>query len=96
MIVDFSGVPFLDSTGAHMIEGIAHKAHKHGVALWLTGASRDIRRVFLTHGLRKPLVRYATTIDEALAALQQSESSDQAADWPGRSARTVTAVTARA
>ena len=68
LIVDFSAVPFLDSTGANMIEGLAHKAHKRGVALWLTGASRDIRRVFITHGLRKPLVRYAATIEDALLA----------------------------
>ncbi|MGS4947626.1 SulP family inorganic anion transporter [Meridianimarinicoccus sp. RP-17] len=68
LIVDFSAVPFLDSTGANMIEGLAHKAHQRGVALWLTGASRDIRRVFITHGLRRPLVRYAASIDNALAA----------------------------
>ena len=57
LIVDFSAVPFLDSTGANMIEGLAHKAHKRGVALWLTGANRDIRRLFLAHGLRRPLVK---------------------------------------
>jgi SulP family sulfate permease len=51
-----------------MIEGLAHKARKRGVALWLTGGSRDIRRVLLTHGLRKPLVHYAGTVDHALEA----------------------------
>jgi SulP family sulfate permease len=70
LIVDFSAVPFLDSTGANMIEGLAHKAHKSGVELWLTGASRNIRRVFLTHGLKKPLVHYASTVDGALSAFQ--------------------------
>ena len=30
LVVDFSAVPFLDSTGANMIEGLAHKAHKRG------------------------------------------------------------------
>lgn len=69
LIVDFSAVPFLDSTGANMIEGLAHKAHKRGVALWLTGASRDIQRVFVTHGLKRPLVHYAAGIEEALAAI---------------------------
>jgi SulP family sulfate permease len=43
-----------------MIEGLAHKAHKRGVTLWITGASRDIRRTLLTHGLRRPLCRYAS------------------------------------
>jgi len=70
LIVDFSAVPFLDSTGANMIEGLAHKAHKRGVALWLSGASRDIRRVFLTHGLKKPLVHYAASVDAAMSGLQ--------------------------
>jgi SulP family sulfate permease len=69
LIVDFSAVPFLDSTGANMIEGLAHKAHKRGVALWLTGASRDIQRVFVTHGLKRPLVHYAAGIEESLAAI---------------------------
>ena len=71
LIVDFSSVPFLDSTGANMIEGLADKANKRGVALWLTGASRDIRRVFLTHKLKKPRVRYASSVDAAVRALQQ-------------------------
>ena len=70
LIVDFSAVPFLNSTGANMIEGLAYKAHQRGVTLWLTGASRDIRRVFITHGLRRPLVRYAANIDKALAAMR--------------------------
>jgi len=70
LIVDFSAVPFLDSTGAKMIEGLAHKAHKQGVALWLTGATRDIRRVFVTHRLKRPRVHYATTVDDALQKLR--------------------------
>lgn len=76
LIVDFSAVPFLDSTGANMIEGLAHKAHKRGVALWLTGASREIQRVFVTHGLKRPLVHYVASIEEALAAI--TDTSDDA------------------
>lgn len=76
LVVDFAAVPFLDSTGANMIEGLAHKAEKQGVALWLTGASRDIRRAFLTHGLKKPLAHYAGTIEEALAKIRHDQDSD--------------------
>jgi len=76
LIVDFREVPFLDSTGANMIEGLAHKARKRGVALWLTGASRDIRQVFLTHGLKKPLVRYASSVDAAIAVLRGGITDD--------------------
>ena len=85
LIVDFSEVPFLDSTGANMIEGLAHKAHRRDVTLWLTGASRDIRRAFITHGLRKPLVRYAANVEDAITnieaaqATKESERQDSAA-----------------
>jgi sulfate permease, SulP family len=71
LIIDFSAVPFLDSTGANMIEGLAQKAHNRGVAFWLTGASRDILRVFVTHGLKRPLVHYSASIDDALMAIAE-------------------------
>lgn len=77
LIVDFSAVPFLDSTGANMIEGLAHKADKRGVALWLTGASRDIQRVFVTHGLKRPLVHYAASIEDALGMLDADNVDQQ-------------------
>lgn len=77
LVVDFSAVPFLDSTGANMIEGLAHKADKRGVALWLTGASRDIQRVFVTHGLKKPLVHYAASIEDALKSLEGDVGAHQ-------------------
>ncbi len=73
LILDFSAVPFLDSTGAHMIEALAHKARKRGTTLWLTGARRDIRRALLTHGLTRPLARYAATVDDAVAACRGEE-----------------------
>lgn len=79
LIVDFSSVPFLDSTGANMIEGLAHKAQKRGVALWLTGASREIQRVFATHGLGPPTVHYATTVDEALAEVRDAAATERGA-----------------
>ncbi len=77
LIVDFSAVPFLDSTGANMIEGLAHKAHKRGVALWLTGASRDIQRVFVTHGLKRPLAHYAASIEDALGVFESDDVDQQ-------------------
>jgi SulP family sulfate permease len=77
LIVDFSAVPFLDSTGANMIEGLAHKAHKRSVALWLTGASRDIQRVFVTHGLKRPLAHYAPTVEDALAQFSADNDDRQ-------------------
>ncbi len=79
LIVDFASVPFLNSTGANMIESLAHKAQKQGVALWLTGATRDIQRVFVTHGLKRPLVHYAATVDEALELMRKRATTGQEA-----------------
>lgn len=39
LIIDFSVVPFLDSTGANVIEGLAQKTYRCGVQLWITGGS---------------------------------------------------------
>lgn len=79
LIVDFSSVPFLDSTGANMIEGLAQKAQKRGAALWLTGANREIQRVFATHGLEPPMVCYARTVDEAVAEVRDAAATQRAA-----------------
>jgi SulP family sulfate permease len=51
-------VPFLDSTAANVIKGIAEKARRRGVrvALTLTGTSQPVRRALLTHGARPPLM----------------------------------------
>ena len=59
-----------------MIEGLAHRAQKQGVVLWLTGASRDIQRVFVTHGLKRPLVHYSATVDEALTEVRKGAEGD--------------------
>ena len=38
LIIDFAGVTLIDSSAANMIEGLAAKARRHGVAVYLTGA----------------------------------------------------------
>lgn len=66
LIVDFTDVPFLDSTGANMIEGLAYKAKRQRTELWLTGASPNVAQALRTHGLAIPLVQFADTVDAAL------------------------------
>ena len=85
LVLDFSAVPLLDSTGANVIEALAHKAQRRGIELWLTGTSRDTRRVLLTHGLRRPLARYAPTIEDALARRGQQGTGAAAPSAPGAS-----------
>ena len=66
-VIDFSAVPMLDSTAAATIEGFARRAHRHGVAVYISGADPAIRRVLLTHGVRAPHVQYEATLDDAVA-----------------------------
>ncbi len=65
-ILDFSAVPFLDSTGANTIEGFARKAVHRGMALIVTGASSTIRRELEMHGVRPPEVTFLPSIAEAI------------------------------
>ena len=67
LVLDLAGVPFLDATGAHVIEGMAHKATRRGVRLVIAGARPEIARALVAHGLRPPAVAYAETVEAALA-----------------------------
>lgn len=79
LIIDFSAVPFLDSTGGNVMEGLAHKTHHRGVELFISGANADIRRALLAHGVRPPQVHFAATIDDAMAQYNEI--------WPSHAAR---------
>jgi sulfate permease, SulP family len=73
LVIDLSAVPFVDSTAANTIEGLAHKAARRGMALILAGASEAIRTELAAHGLRPPLVSFARDVDAALASLGRVE-----------------------
>ncbi len=65
-VIDFSSVPLVDSTAAKALEVFAHKLRSAGVCLYFSGVGKSVRRNLLVAGLRKPFVRYAATIDDAL------------------------------
>ena len=44
LVLDFSTVPFLDSTGANVIAGVVRKAARNGVKVYVTGALFDVRK----------------------------------------------------
>lgn len=71
-VLDFAEVPFIDSSGARSFELLAHKMHRRGGQLFLTGANLEVRRVLLAQGLREPLVRYAPDIAGADAILSEN------------------------
>jgi SulP family sulfate permease len=70
LIIDFTAVPFVDSTGARTIEGLAHKAAQRGVGVYLTGVSPGVRRELAAQGVRPPLMKKAVSIDRALAEIR--------------------------
>jgi SulP family sulfate permease len=53
-VVDFSAVPFLDSTAANTMSRVGAKANRQGIRLFITGASPTVSPALLTHGVRPP------------------------------------------
>jgi SulP family sulfate permease len=68
-VVDFADVPFLDSTAANMLGGLARKAGRHGVLVVFTGTSHELREELFLHGVKPPHVRYERSIETALRKL---------------------------
>ncbi len=65
LILDLSAVPFLDSTAANLLEGVARRAKRSGATLIIAGASRPVRRMLLAHGLRATGARFAPCLPSA-------------------------------
>jgi SulP family sulfate permease len=65
-VLDLSEVPMLDSTAAITIEGFVRKAHGKGAAVYIAGAQRQVLRALLTHGVRRPRVRFRSTVADAI------------------------------
>jgi SulP family sulfate permease len=68
-VLDCSAVPFLDSTAADVIRGAARKAKRAGVRFFVVGASTQVRRMLVAHGVRPPLVRFKASAARALAQI---------------------------
>jgi SulP family sulfate permease len=71
-VIDVAAVPFLDSTAANAMGRVAARAKRHGVKLFITGASPAVRRALLTHGVSPPRARYRETIARAVADIKDS------------------------
>ena len=78
LVIDLAAVPFLDSTAANMLEGLARKALRRHVRLVLTGTTHEVREGLFAHGLKPPLVHYERSIDVALHKLHSAQRSKNA------------------
>ena len=65
-VLDFAEVPLVDSTAANALEGFARKLRNAGTAVYFTSVRRNVRRTLLQAGLRRPLIAYAPSIDDAV------------------------------
>ncbi len=85
-VIDFSAVPVIDSTAAATIEGFARKAKRNNAFVYIAGARPAIRRILLSHGARRPLVRFKAELEGALASARQElrlrEKDEAAATTP--------------
>jgi len=75
-VLDFEDVPLVDSTAAKALESFAHKLQASGSRIYFSGASKAVRRTLLLAGLRKPLVRYASTTEDAIAHWRASSNGN--------------------
>ncbi|TPK05962.1 SulP family inorganic anion transporter [Mesorhizobium sp. B2-5-9] len=76
-VLDCSAVPLFDSTAANVIESAAHKAGRAGVRFIISGASPQIRRMLINHGVKPPLVTYAASIRDARDQLAGRQEAKQ-------------------
>ena len=74
-VVDFSAVPFLDSTAANAMSRVASKAMRQGIRLYITGASPTVRRVLLTYGVSPPRAKFRATIARAVTDIKARQVS---------------------
>jgi len=75
LVIDFKAVPLLDSTAANAIAQIAVKARRHGVRVFITGASPSVRRTLLSYGARPPQAKYRSDIASAVAEIKRLDQT---------------------
>ena len=77
LILDFTAVPFLDSTAAMLIESLARKAMRGNVRVIVTGTTHNLREQLFAYGVKPPLVTYKTTAEKAYGLCKAHRSSER-------------------
>ena len=75
VILDFSEVNFVDSTGARMILMLARKLARKSGALYLSGVTPQVRTAMQSQGLTEPTVRFLPDTEAAAAAVRSSTAN---------------------
>jgi anti-sigma B factor antagonist len=74
LIVDITGVSFIDSTGLSVLIGAVRRLQERGTRLGIVGGQRNVMRVFEVTGLQSAFTFYATR-EEALTATGSSPAA---------------------
>ncbi|MDP2411163.1 MAG: SulP family inorganic anion transporter [Pseudolabrys sp.] len=64
-VIDFSGVPLIDSSAAHSLAAFVRKLHRSGTLIYFAAVRPRVRRVLKDAGLKAPDVKYAATVAAA-------------------------------
>lgn len=75
LVMDFTDVPFIDSTGARSFELLALKLARKGEVLFLIGARPEVAAVLVKAGVKEPEARFLPD----LAAVDQALTGHRAA-----------------
>jgi SulP family sulfate permease len=75
LVLDMSGVPLIDSSGARGFHTLAARARRRGGQLYLVGLRDSLRRQLEAQGLREPEVRFLPDVPAVDAVLDRKAES---------------------
>lgn len=86
LVLDFSAVPLVDTTGAASLKAVIATVRKGGGEVVLTGLSRPVARSLVRFGVHRPHVQVSTapTVEAALAGQEPTPLSDSGEGGPAR------------
>ncbi|AJY47007.1 SulP family inorganic anion transporter [Martelella endophytica] len=76
-IIDLSDVPYLDSTGANVLDGTVRKTTRGNVRVLFAGASPQVRSTLESHHIDEGRVTYCETLEAAIAATKAAPPQRQ-------------------
>jgi SulP family sulfate permease len=65
-IIDFSAVPYIDSTAANAIGSVVRKSQRNSVTVVISAASSVVQKTLLSHGVEPPHALFEQSLGEAL------------------------------
>lgn len=74
LVLDFTAVPYIDSTAGNAMAGLVRKAMRQGTQIYITGAAAELRKSLTEYHVAAPQVHYRATIEAAASAIRQAHA----------------------